>query len=34
MMAAARLAGELAASVGLPEEAEADEAHDLTISFE
>jgi hypothetical protein len=26
--------GELAGAVGLPEEAEADEAHSLTISFE
>jgi hypothetical protein len=32
--AAERLAGELAGSVGLPEEAEASEAHSLTISFE
>jgi hypothetical protein len=32
--AAGRLAGELAGAVGLPEEAEADEAHSLTISFE
>jgi len=32
--AAGRLAGELAGAVGLPEEAEASEAHDLTISFE
>jgi hypothetical protein len=32
--AAERLAGELAGSVGLPEEAEASEAHSLSISFE
>jgi hypothetical protein len=32
--AAGLLAGELAGAVGLPEEAEADEAHSLTISFE